>query len=332
MQYLFFLLIIVLCPKVTLADHASASFETGSAGAIMTISGATLPKGKFVIGPNVQFIENDEISDEELEALGALEEEVHSTESVLQVSANIAYGLTDNLTLGLSLPYVERSNVRAAHHDAGMGEVEVAGDSKGLGDMSVFTQYRFYHDDASDAAVIAGIKTPTGDNKERENDGALFETEQQPGSGSWDPFIGMGLNRSWGSFGISSNVLYTFVTEGQQQTNLGNIFNYNLAGSYRIFSPEGGHGHHKHTHGLGIVDYVDFILEFNGDHRKRVEINKINDENTGGHTLYLSPGIRVGLGHSWSVYASGGLPIVNDLNGQQSEPDYRIIGGISKTF
>ena len=46
----------------------------------------------------------------------------------------------------------------------------------------------------------------------------------------------------------------------------------------------------------------------------------------------MSPGLRVGAGHSWPVFASIGVPIINDLNGEQSEPDYRVIGGISKTF
>jgi len=137
MQYLLFLLIIVLCPNVTLADHASASFEIGSAGAIMTVPGTTLPQGKFVIGPSVQFIDNDEISDAELERQGALDEDVHSSESLLNVSANIAYGVTHDLTVGLSLPYIERSNVREAHNDMGIGEVELAGDSKGIGDASL---------------------------------------------------------------------------------------------------------------------------------------------------------------------------------------------------
>ena len=214
----------------------------------------------------------------------------------------------------------------------GMGEVEAAGDSKGLGDVSLFGQYRFYHDKSSDVAAIVGLKTPTGDTDERENGGPLFEPEHQPGSGSWDPFIGIGLNRGWDRFGFASSVLYRFVTEGKQDTNLGDIFNYNFAGSYRVFSPEDGHDHHSHTHGSGIVDYIDLILELNGDYRQRVEITGVTDENTGGNTVYISPGMRIGLGHSWSVFASGGIPIVNDLNGLQSEPEYRIVGGISKVF
>lgn len=314
------------------ADHASPSFETGAAGAIMTTPGATLPRGKFVTGFGVQFIELNEFSDEQLEAFGAAEIEVHSVDNLLSVAANFAYGLTDDFTIGLSFPYLERSNVREAEHDGGAGEVELAGDANGIGDLSLFSQYRFYTDQNQDIALLTGVKTPTGDDDIREAEGALFELEQQPGSGSWDPFFGLSYNRSMGKMGISANLLYTIVTEGSQDTELGDIFNYNLAASYRITFPEGGHDHHSHEHTLGILDYIDLVLELNGDRREHVEISGSNDENTGGHTLYLSPGLRVGLAHKVSLFISVGIPIVNDLNGQQSEPDYRTIGGLSFYF
>jgi len=127
-------------------------------------------------------------------------------------------------------------------------------------------------------------------------------------------------------------VLYTLVTEGSQDTDLGDIFNYNFAFSYRTTIPEGGHDHHHHKHQGNIIDYIDMIVELNGDSRQRVDINGESEEHTGGHTLYISPGLRVGLSHSVSLFTSVGIPVVNDLNGLQSEPDYRVIGGMSVTF
>ena len=318
--------------QTVLADHASASFETGAAGAIMTTPGATLPKGKFVVGVSVQSIEIDDISDAKLEAAGAADEDVHSVDSFLSVHANFAYGLMDNLTVGLSMPYVDRSNIREAHSDMGVGEAELAGDSEGIGDMTLFGQYRFFYNETHDAAILAGLKTPSGVTGVREIEGGEFESEQQPGSGSWDPFIGLAYNNSWGKIGFSGNFLYTFVTEGSQETDLGDIFNYNLALAYRTTIPQGGHDHHEHEHQGNIIDYIDLVVELNGDSRQRVNIAGNSEENTGGHTLYLSPGIRVGLGHSVSLYTSVGIPIVNELNGLQSEPDYRVIGGVSVTF
>ena len=326
------IIILLFCVHAAEADHASASFETGAVGAIMTTPGATLPKGRFVVGISVQSIELDDISDEVLEASGTVDEDVHSVSSLFSASANFAYGLTDDLTIGLSLPYVERSNIREAHNDMGVGEAELAGDSNGVGDLTLFGQYRFHQSEKQDAAILAGIKTPTGETGVRKIEAGLFEAEQQPGSGSWDPFFGLAYNHNWEDIGFSGNVLYTFVTEGTQETDMGDIFNYNLALSYRTTIPEGGHNHHQHKHQGNIIDYVDMVIELNGDSRQRVDISGETEEHTGGHTLYLSPGLRVGLGHSVSLFTSVGIPIVNDLNGLQSEPDYRVIGGVSVTF
>ncbi|HSR63910.1 MAG TPA: transporter [Gammaproteobacteria bacterium] len=328
---------IVLCFTLLMvmdvrADHASATFQTGSAGAIVTSPASTLPAGKWVTGTGVQFIELDDVPDAKLEAAGAAKEDVHSVDTLLSIDVHVAYGLADDLTVGFSVPYIDRSNVREAHHDTGAGEVELAGDAKGVGDLRLFGLYRFFRHERQDAAIMAGLKAPTGDTGERELEGGLFEAEQQPGSGSWDLFFGLSWDRTLGKLGLSASMLYTFVNEGTQQTDLGDVFNYNLAANYRVFSPEGDHNHHSHDHGFGLIDYVDAVVELNGDYRERVEINDINDDNSGGHTLYLSPGVRIGLGHKWSVYTSVGIPVLNDLNGIQSEPDYRLIGGISASF
>lgn len=324
--------LLLLISHLALADHASPSFETGSSGAIITVPGSTLPKGKFVFGIGVQYLELDDISNQTLGDLGTLNEEVHSVNSLNNASANIAYGLSDNLTLGLSLPYVERTDIREAHNDMGVGEAELAGNSSGLGDLSLFGQYRFYNSDSMDIAIIAGLKTPSGDTGEREIEGGLFEAEHQPGSGSWDPFAGISFNKSFGRVGISSNILYTFVTEGTQDTDLGDLFNYNFATSYRAYLPKEGHNHSHHDHGNNLVDYLDIVLELNGDYREKIDINGKKETHTGGHTLYISPGVRIGISHTWSLYTSVGIPMINDLNGVQSEPDYRIFGGISKSF
>ena len=334
---IFIFISVLLFSGTVSADHASASFETGAAGAIMTTPGATLPKGKLVLGSSMQFIDFDDISDNSLESYGAADEDVHSIDNLFQYQATLAWGVTDNLTIGASIPYLERNNIRAAHNDMGMGEVEKAGDASGIGDARFFGQFRFFHDTMQDLAVIAGIKTPTGITSEREAGGESFETDHQPGSGSWDPFLGLAYNRAFGRAGFSANVLYSYTTKGSQQTDLGNGFNYNLALSYRLFSAMETHHHYhdheySHEHTGSILDYIDVALELNGDVRGKDEISGVNEENSGGHILYLSPGIRIGFAHGWSLYTSIGIPVINDLNGVQSEPDYRVIGGMSMTF
>lgn len=55
------------------------------------------------------------------------------------------------------------------------------------------------------------------------------------------------------------------------------------------------------------------------------------DDNTGGNTVFISPGLRLSNGN-WSGYASVGIPIVTDLNGIQSDPEWRLTAGSSLAF
>ena len=74
------------------------------------------------------------------------------------------------------------------------------------------------------------------------------------------------------------------------------------------------------------------MVELNGDWRDEAEIGGRDDKNTGGHLLYVSPGIRGSFGKGWSCSVSVGFPVVEDLNGAQSEPELRLLTGIAKSL
>ena len=345
-----------LMPILATADHPTISLDDGSPGPITTISAIPLSKGAFSSTVQGQFLFNNEISDSDLRRYSLLDEDIHSTESLISQSVNTAYGVTDHFTFGLSLPYIWRNNLREAghhedeggHHEGGDehadggdegGTVERLGDSDGLGDLTIYGQLRILNDTARDrhVAIIAGLKTPTGRTDTRTLEGELFEAEHQPGSGSWDPLAGLAFTQHWGRWSLDANGLYTFVTKGDQDTNLGDIFNYNAALSYRVL---GGHDHHEdHSHEIDaavespVKDQTwDLILEVNGDWRDTVEAHGHSDDNTGGNLIYLSIGSRLTWGRGWAATISAGVPVVEDLNGVQSEPKLRTLVGISKAF
>lgn len=319
-----------------LADHPSLNLETGAAGSIATTPARTLPAGRSSVALSMQYVNNDEISDAALKAAAGRHEHVHSTASVLETALNGAYGVTDDLTLGLRLPYVARQDLREGeHHHGGSGDqVAMRGDASGLGDLTLFGQYRFFRsaDRRHHAAVILGTRFPTGDTSERGNGGTEFEVHHQPGSGAWGGLFGAAWSSSFGRLGLDASILYTLSTEGERDTDVGDAFNYNLSLAWRLQSGE-GHVHEdgkRHTH--GFIKHVDLVMELNGDWRDRVETAGVEENNTGGNVIYLSPGVRTAIAGGWSAYANVGLPVVEDLNGQQSEPDYRVMAGISKSF
>ena len=73
------------------------------------------------------------------------------------------------------------------------------------------------------------------------------------------------------------------------------------------------------------------MLELNGEWQAEQETNGISDPNSGGNTILISPGLRLSQ-DAWSGFVSVGIPIVENLNGIQSEPDWRILAGGTLLF
>jgi len=67
-----------------------------------------------------------------------------------------------------------------------------------------------------------------------------------------------------------------------------------------------------------------------GEIKKKTVI--IKDNYSGGNIAYISPGLRLIAGKNISIGASFGIPAVQDTNGDQVEPDYRVISSINFSF
>lgn len=336
-----------------MAHHPSAGGSTGSSGPINVISASTLAQGQGAAAIMFELIKLDPLSDHTLEHLAGDHIHAHSLDRILSPSLVLAYGVTGDLMVSARLPFVRRDDIREGHHHhvhgiGGINEVEARGDSSGIGDVTVLAQYRFLKSLVGpEAAFLLGVKAPTGETGERDADGAVFEAEFQPGSGSWDGLFGIALSQGFGAVSFHASALYTLVTEGTQDTDLGDRLHYGIALSYRLggMSAPGGpmyagaHHHkgkaapHHHHHEAPPTPSlaVDLILELNGEWAAKQEAAGVKDANSGGHTLYLSPGIRMTY-DKVSAFASVGVPVLNDLNGFQAEPDWRLFTGIAVAF
>ncbi len=89
--------------------------------------------------------------------------------------------------------------------------------------------YRFFSANNVDASILFGVKAPTGNTHEKDNDGIRFESEFQPGTGSWDYIIGTAISLTSGPVGYHANILYNKTTEGSQHTEIGDALSYNAA-------------------------------------------------------------------------------------------------------
>ncbi|WP_022947077.1 transporter [Methylohalobius crimeensis] len=317
------------------ATHTSAlALGAGTLSApINTETAIPIPQGHFAGGVRTEFVKFNTLSASQL-----LEEEAdESVDSLLDNSLLFAYGLTENLTLGVRLPFYRRfENIREGEEE---GVVNL-GDSDGIGDLIAFSQYRFLHLPRYNvhAGLILGLKTPSGMTDRRSREGERLEAELQPGSGSWDGIFGLSYTQNFAAFDqrledftFNASAVYTVVTEGSQETDLGDNFSYNASLSYRL--PLGGLDRREEyffrgTGGVGM----DLILEFNGRWLDNTRISGRNKDSSGGLQGYLSPGARLLLGRHTNVGVSFGIPVVDDLNGTQDNLDYRLVGTLNFFF
>ena len=343
------------------AHHPGGAGNVGAAGPINTISASTLGQGQGAAAIMFEMIKIDPFSDAQLKNFAGKHIHAHSLDAVLVPSLAFAYGITNDLMISARLPYVARKDIREGHHHhvhggGAVNEVVERGDSSGIGDLATMLQWRVLRnrETGTEAALLAGVKAPTGAHDRADAQGETFELEFQPGSGSWDWMIGAALTQRAGRWSFDGNVLYTFAGDGALDTNLGDRFQYNLAVSWRaIDGGGGGRGSHMHLgaplpqpmyHGAGRSlkdDHVeptpmagpslDLVLELNGEWHARQTIAGIEDDNSGGTTVYLAPGVRLS-GDRWSSFLSVGVPVVNNLYGTQAEPDYRIVTGFGVRF
>ena len=220
------------------AHHPSGVSSTGGAGPIATITGSTLDQGQSAAVVFFEMVKINPISDAQLKTFAGQHIHAHSMDAILAPTLIYAYGITNDLTVIGRLPVVTRLDIREGHHSHGPAgnSVDERGDSSGIGDLTLLGQYRFYNNKATrtEAALLLGVKAPTGRTNEYDKLGERFETEFQPGSGSWDGLFGAAFTQRAGAWSFDGNVLYHLATKGAQETDLGDRFQYNLAVSYRL--------------------------------------------------------------------------------------------------
>ncbi|RKZ63023.1 MAG: hypothetical protein DRQ44_10445 [Gammaproteobacteria bacterium] len=329
-QQIFLCTILSTFGHVASADHPTVAFGAEGAGPVSTIPAIPMPAGSWGFGVRAEIINNDAFSTQQLEDFAADGlEGVHSIDKITSTSLSLSYGVTDDLSVNARLPYIERKNIRESEIEDGVPEAHTHGDSSGVGDLLILAQYQVSNSEKTDVAIQFGIKTPTGETEVKDKDGVRFETEFQPGSGSWDYLLGTSISKNINAFCYHANILYNKTTEGSQSTEIGYALSYNAALSYRLGFDE-NHDHASHDHNDLEVTGVewDLLIELNGETRAKNEISGIEDENSGGSILFLSPGVRVSAG-KFGGFISVGMPIIENQNGKQTDIDTRIVAGLS---
>jgi len=262
--------------------------------------------------------------------------------TILEVTTlDVNYGLTNNLTLELLVPYkhIKHTHIieRGSIDTGGAGMYEAFNDA-GIGDIRVNTKYSFLPSLRSLMVVGFGVDLPTGNSHATNINGTLQEPTLQLGHRTW------GIAPSiFQSYEIIPHVLDQFARVSYQHSftgpnsyRFGDVYVVSGGLNYKtlnILTLTGQFNwryavHDEFTGSLEIVSEApgggpNIVLD--------PEIKRRPVSNTGGTTLAFSPGFSVQVRDQLRAYFFAQVPVVQDYNGGLI-PDVSYLAGLAMSF
>lgn len=228
----------------------------------------------------------------------------HISRTISSFLVQADYGLTDNLSLAITLPFL----IQEEKIDQGNSSQKYT--NNGIGDIALWLSYKKSFSLLKLNGSIS-IKAPTGStNKTAANDIPL-PISLQTGSGSWDMVLL--LQSSWylGSerkFSIENQLSSRLNTAGK---NFDAHPNYKFGSQIQTF---GGLAYHFL---LGTL-LTDFYTGASYQFRNNDTFDGgFENTNTGGHWVNLNLGANMYITPDLFFAVSGGFPIYRSINGLQ---------------
>lgn len=228
--------------------------------------------------------------------------------NVVAIPNVLLYGATPDLSLFAIFPYIFR-DVKFTDPSSGK---RIKKDDNGVGDLTLLGRYTVYARDypygTTRFSLLGGVKLPTGDDDLRP-----ITTK------SVDFPLGGVSTVTWG-FGrheIDADLVYRINTEAEGFER-GNELDHDFAYEFRIYPwtlPE-----------VGVPNFMYLVAEANGVFSQKSKLNGKTIENSGGYTLFLSPGIQFAT-RRFILEASIQLPVIQALNGNQVKTDFVLAAG-----
>lgn len=230
----------------------------------------------------------------------------------------LGYGVTRDFALFGMLPYFDK------RLDMSMGGQDLTRRKSGAGDLTLLGRYTAYEYNAPGRtfriAPFLGVKAPTGEDSARDGSGRL-PPPVQPGSGSWDALGGAVLTYQTLDFQVDSQVSYKANREANG-FRAGNVSEIDGSLQYRLW---------PRSLGAGVPAFLYGVLEANLVHAAKDRIGGIADPNSGGTTLFITPGLQY-VTQKWIVEAGVQIPVSQDLNGTALQNDYVFTTGFRLNF
>lgn len=228
------------------------------------------------------------------------------------VNGAILGGFTPYWTYRVIVPWVRKSMDFTAPDGR---RVRFA--TSGVGDAILQSKWIFVRSNRLRGTTRLGLQArvtvPLGGTDATLPTGAVAPRPLQVGSGSWDLEPTLVLTGIRGRWGVHANAGWRFNTQGEG-FEAGDAFGYDAAVGFRF--------HPWIYESLADPSLVAY-LELNGEVSQKDEIDGLENPNSGGHVLFLSPDLQW-IPTPWLLFeGSVQIPVVQDLNGAQLEHDIR---------
>lgn len=242
-----------------------------------------------------------------------------------QLQLGLNYGVTDNVTLQLTVPVIFRDHDHRI--EVGVDAANPTGefenfDTTSLGDIRLMGKYGFLPSLRSLIVVGVGIDFPTGNFEARNREGNIQEPTLQVGRGDYGV-----VGQIFQSYELIPHTLNQFLSYSYQHT-FENKFQYQFGD--------------RHTVNAGLIYQVTPKIALSGQVNWRYAVHDrfagkleqagggslpigefdIDDRvldrpvpNTGSTALMFTPGITLNLAEKTSWYFFSQVPLVRDFNG-----------------
>ena len=222
----------------------------------------------------------------------------------LRSTLGLAWSPTDRLTLNAMLPVISQW-------------VDSAGRPRqqytGLGDLEVLVRGVVWRDRRFAArhilSLVGGVKTPTGP-RLYDRQGYPYAEDEQPGSGSWDPIVGLSYGWYGPPLAVFGSASYRYTTPGRRGYRRGESLGTTVTVQYQP--------HRRVALSLGAE--VSWIAP----DQLRAGSTTIDRANSGGMAVTLTPALTVSPARRWLIRLAGQLHAFDRWNGVQQE-DHTVI-------
>jgi len=229
------------------------------------------------------------------------------------------YTVNEKWGIAVTAPVSDRAHTHVHNHHG--EQLPEQWDFARLGDMRVLGRYQLRSENSERMALgfyglNFGLKLPTGERDVRNADGDLAERSLQPGTGTTDLLLGAYYN------GVLLNSDSSWFVQGLWQSPLNSREDYRPG---QRVSLDVGY-RYEATQNIGLM------IQLNALYRGRDSGLQAEPEDTGGKSLFLSPGISYAVSKGTQLYGYIQKPLYQYVNGVQLTADWSAIVGLSARF